>query len=381
MSHSKPSAKYLVTLQKRYRMSNRQQRGQILDEFVATSKYHRKYAIALLSGKQRRKARVVRRRRAAYYTAEDQRAVRRLAALFDQIGSKRLRVALDDTLPSLRANGFLSVSVECYTHLTQVSPATMDKLRAKDPQRFGRRRGFTKPGTLLKHQIPIRTFADWNPKRPGFMEMDLVDHSGGLAQGDFAQTLDMTDVSSGWTEMRAVPNKAQQHVFAALKTIRARLPFRLQGIHSDNGSEFINNQLYRYCQVEQLTFTRGRAGRKNDNAYVEQKNWSVIRRLIGYDRYDTSAQVRLLNHLYDCYRLYVNFFLPIVKLQRKVREGSRTRKVYDAPQTPYARLLTSETLTADEKQGLRDHYATLDVVQLRQTIDTLLQALHPSPLR
>lgn len=380
MSHSKPSDKYLTTLQKRYRKSNRQQRGQILDEFVATSSYHRKYAIALLSGKQGRKERSAQRRRAAYYTPEDQRVVRRLAALFDQIGSKRLRVALDTTLPALRANGFLKVSAECYAHLVRVSAATMDKLRASDPQRLGQRRSYTKPGTLLKHQIPIRTFADWNEKRPGFMEMDLVDHSGGLAQGDFAQTLNMTDVSSGWTEMRAVRNKAQKHVFAAIKTIRARLPFRLQGIDSDNGSEFINDQLYRYCKAEQLSFTRGRAGRKNDNAYVEQKNWSVIRRLVGYDRYDTVAQVKLLNQLYDCYRLYVNFFLPIVKLQSKVREGSHTRKVYDAPQTPYARLLASDTLTAAEQQSLRDRYATLDVVQLKQTLDNLLQTLKPSPL-
>jgi hypothetical protein len=381
VSHSKPSDKYLATLQKRYRKNNRKHRGQILDEFVATTSYHRKYAIALLSGKQGRKERVVQRRRAAYYTPEDQRAVRRLAALFDQIGSKRLRVALNATLPALRANGFLTVSAECYAHLARISPATMDKLRAHDPQRLGQRRSYTKPGTLLKHQIPIRTYADWNPKRPGFMEMDLVDHSGGLAQGDFAQTLNMTDVSSGWTEMRAVRNKAQKHVFAAIQTIRARLPFSLQGIDSDNGSEFINDQLYRYCRAEQLTFTRGRAGRKNDNAYVEQKNWSVIRRLIGYDRYDTTAQVKLLNQLYECYRLYVNFFLPIVKLQSKVREGSHTRKVYDLPQTPYARLLASDSLTAAQKQLLRDRYATLDVVQLKQTIDGLLQTLKPSPLR
>ena len=154
-------------------------------------------------------------------------------------------------------------------------------------------------GTLLKHQIPIRTWADWNDQRPGFMEMDLVDHSGGLAQGDFAQTLNMTDVHSGWTEMRAVPNKAQKHVFAAIQVIRARLPFRLLGIDSDNGGEFITDQLCRYCDAEHLTFTRGRVGRKNDNAYVEQKNWSVIRRLVGYDRYDSALQVRLLNQLYE----------------------------------------------------------------------------------
>lgn len=381
MTHSKPSEKFLTTLQTRYRRCNRKERGQLLDEFVATSGYHRKYAITLLRGKGVQGPVRTRRPRKPYYTVLDQRALRRLAALFDQIGSKRLRVALDQTLPALRANGFLNVSAEGYRHLEQMSPATMDRLRVGDPQRVGLRRSLTKPGSLLKHQIPIRTYADWNDKRPGFMEMDLVDHSGGLAQGDFAQTLNMTDVSSGWTEMRAVPNKAQKYVFAAIQLIRARLPFRLAGIDSDNGGEFINDQLYRYCRAEHLTFTRGRAGRKNDNAYVEQKNWSVIRRLIGYDRYDSPAQVKLINQLYDPYRLYVNFFLPIVKLQRKVREGSRTRKIYDLPQTPYARLLAADQLTLTEKQSLRELYATLDVVDLKQMIDKLLRTLKPSPLR
>jgi len=381
MKHSKPSGKYLASLQVRYRKGTPPQRGSMLDEFVATTGYHRKYAIALLRGRLERKSPGRRAPRKAYYTVLDQRALLRLAALFDQIGSKRLRAALDVNLPSLRANGFLKVSAEVYQHLEQMSPATMDRLRVHDPQRLGHTRSLTKPGTLLKDQIPIRTYADWNDKRPGFMEMDLVDHSGGLAQGDFAQTLNMTDVSSGWTEMQAVPNKAQNHVFAAIQTIRARLPFTLLGIDSDNGGEFINDQLWRYCKTEKLTFTRGRSGRKNDNAYVEQKNWSVIRRLVGYVRYATLAQVRLLNQLYATYRLYVNFFLPIVKLQSKVREGNRTRKVYDVPQTPYQRLLDSETLTIAQKQALTKQYLKVDVVQLKQTIDRLLAALKPSPLR
>ena len=381
MTHSKPSVKYLSSLQTRYRKAKRAQRGAMLDEFVATTGYHRKYAIALLRGTVERVDPPARQRRRATYTELDRKALRRLADLFDQIGSKRLRAALDATLPALRRNGFLKVSDEVYAHLQRMSPATMDRLRVGDPQRLGHGRSLTKPGTLLKQQIPIRTYADWNDKRPGFMEMDLVDHSGGLAQGDFAQTLNMTDVSSGWTEMQAVPNKAQNHVFAAIQTIRARLPFTLLGIDSDNGGEFINDQLWRYCKAEQLTFTRGRSGRKNDNAYVEQKNWSVIRRLVGYERYATLAQVRLLNQLYAAYRLYVNFFLPIVKLQSKVREGNRTRKVYDAPQTPYQRLLDSASLSAAQKQALTKQYLSLDVVQLKQTLDRLLAALIPSPLR
>ena len=183
----------------------------------------------------------------------------------------------------------------------------------------------------------------------------------------------MTDVASGWTEMQAVRNKAQIHVFAAIQAIRARLPFTLLGIDSDNGAEFINEQLWHYCDTETLTFTRGRSGRKNDNAYVEQKNWSVVRRLVGYGRYDSSAQVKLLNRLFVTYRLYVNYFLPIVKLQSKVREGGRTRKIYDKPQTPCQRLLDSATLTAAQKQSLTTHYLQLDVVPLKQTIDQLIK--------
>ena len=381
MKHSKPSIKYLTSLQTRYRKATRPQRGPMLDEFVATTGYHRKYAIALLRGKVERAERAARKPRRAYYTVLDRRALRRLAVLFDQIGSKRLRVALDATLPALRANGFLQVNAEVYQHLEQMSPATMDRLRVGDPQRLGHPRSLTKPGSLLKDQIPIRTYADWNDKRSGFLEMDLVDHSGGLAQGDFAQTLNMTDVCTGWTEMQAVPNKAQSHVFAAIQTIRARLPFMLLGIDSDNGGEFINDQLWRYCKAEQLTFTRGRSGRKNDNAYVEQKNWSVIRRLVGYGRYDTPRQVTALNQVYVVYRLYVNFFLPIVKLQSKVREGSHTRKVYDAPRTPYQRLLDSMSLSAAQKHALTKQYQTLDVVQLRQMMDRLLNTLKSSPLR
>jgi hypothetical protein len=371
----------MLSLQTRYRKAQRRQRSQMLDEFVATTGYHRKYAIALLRGKVERVEPSKRKPRRRTYTDLDRKVLRRLADLFDQIGSKRLRAAWDATLPQLRANGFLDVSGEVYRHLEQMSPATMDRLRVGDPQRLGQGRSLTKPGTLLKTQIPIRTYADWNDQRPGFLEVDLVDHSGGLAQGDFAQTLNMTDVCTGWTEMQAVPNKAQVHVFAAIQVVRARLPFALLGIDSDNGGEFINAELWRYCRRERITFTRGRSGRKNDNAYVEQKNWSVVRRLTGYGRYDSPPQVKLLNQLYGVYRLYVNFFLPVVKLQSKVRMAGRTKKVYDAPQTPYQRLLASGRLSVGQAQVLIKQYERLDVVQLKQQIDALLTQLKPSPLR
>jgi len=246
-------------------------------------------------------------------------------------------------------------------------------LRGKCDPKLRESRGFTKPGTLLKHQIPIRTWADWSEDRPGFCEVDLVDHSGGIIirGADHAWTLDFTDVKTAWTECVAVQNKAQVHVFAAICRARQRLPFPLLGIDSDNGSEFINDQLYRYCMDEEITFTRGRAGKKNDGAYVEQKNWSVVRRAVGYYRYDTHEQLELLNRLYAVMHFYVNLFLPVMKLEEKTRVGSKVKRVHDRPQTPYARVLASPHVSEEHKAELRETYDLLDLVDLRRQINEL----------
>lgn len=380
MSPCKPSEQYLNKLRERYHHARKKQRGRILDEFVATTGYHRKHAVALLRGKrQHRNPQVpIRRPRARIYLAEDKRAVLWLAELFDQIGSKRLRVAMDAELESLYQRQHLRVSPACFQRLKAISPSTMDRFRRTERRSAKRRRGGTKPGTLLKHQIPIRTFADWDDKRPGFTELDLVQHDGGNPSGFFACTLNVTDVCTGWTEMRAVPTKAQTHVFSALEHIRAQLPFPLLGIDSDNGQEFINDQLLRYCRQEQITFTRGRVGRKNDNPFVEQKNWSVIRRLVGDLRFDTQSQVHQLNALYAVYRLYVNHFIPVSKLVTKVREGNKVKRVFDEPRTPYQRILDSSHISDTDKRKLRALHAKLDVVQLKRQIDEQMEALKPS---
>lgn len=380
MDHCKPSDQFLAKLQKRYATAKKKERGRILDEFVATTNYHRKHAIALLRGKRRHRDRAqpIRHLRARYYTPEDKRAVLWLAELFDCIGSKRLRVAMNNELVHLRRQRHLQVSATCYQHLLEISSSTMDRFRRSAPRTAPRHRGGTKPGTLLKSQIPIRTFADWDGKRPGFTEADLVQHEGGNPRGSFACTLTVTDVCTGWTEMRAVRTKAQQFVFAALKHVRTNLPFALRGIDSDNGEEFINDQLLRYCNQEHLVFTRGRVGRKNDNAFVESKNWSVVRRLVGYGRFDTQRQVDQLNTLYAVYRLYVNHFLPVTKLMARVREGRRVKKVYDAPKTPYQRVLDSDQVTDAEKAKLRAVHATLDIVKLKRQLDQMMEALVPS---
>ena len=368
---------YLKQLQARYRRASKKEKTVILDEYVKTTGYHRKHAIAVLNGQRKRVRGPIRRPRRAQYGIEEANALATLADLFDNICSKRLRAAMDVELPRLYQAGVLRISPTCYENLLRVSPATMDRLRTRYRSDRQRRRGFTKPGTLLKDRIPIRTWADWTEDRPGFCEIDLVDHSGGqIIRGrEHAWTLCFTDVKTGWTECVAVRNKAQVHVFAAIKRARQRLPFPLLGIDSDSGSEFINDQLYRYCIEEKITFTRGRAGRKNDNAYVEQKNWSVVRRAVGYGRYDSAGQLELLNTLYARLHFYVNFFLPVMKLEEKVRMGSRVQRVYDDPQTPYARLLASDHVSDEYKAELQEAYGYLDLVDLRRRIDELQEQL------
>ena len=370
---SRTDDKYLKQLQARYRQASRKEKSRILDDFVKTTGYHRKHATAVLNGRRERVKGPIRRPRRAQYGVEEANALATLAELFDHICSKRLRAAMDVELPRLYQSGALRISAACYQKLLRVSPATMDRLRARYQPQRGQRRGFTKPGTLLKHRIPIRTWADWTEDRPGFCEIDLVDHSGGqIIRGrEHAWTLCFTDVKTGWTECVAVRNKAQVHVFAAIKQARRHLPFPLLGIDSDSGSEFINSQLYRYCLEEKITFTRGRAGRKNDGAYVEQKNWSVVRRAVGYWRYDSPEQLDLLNTLYARLHLYVNFFLPVMKLKEKARDGSKVKRIYDDPLTPYARVLASDDVPEDDKAELREAYGYLDLVELRQRIDEL----------
>jgi hypothetical protein len=207
------------------------------------------------------------------------------------------------------------------------------------------------------------------------VEIDLVGHEGGDSSGDFCQSLDVTDVCTGWTETRAVQNKAQVWVFKALTDIRKALPFQLLGIDSDNGGEFINNELYRYCIKERITFTRARPTRKNDSCFVEEKNYSVVRRNVGYRRYDTPEELAVLNELYEYLRLYTNFFLPTMKLVSKERIGSRVKKVYDLPATPYKRVLASRDVKQGDKNRVRKIYNALNPAQLKRSITSLQEKL------
>jgi hypothetical protein len=376
--NNRPSRPYLRSLQTRYVCARKKAKGVMLNEFTQTTGCNRDYAIRLLRGDYTYTTKPIRHLRARYYTAEDAAALEHLSDLLDGMCSKLLKVEIPLVLPGLREDGTLDLRETCAQHLLEMSPATIDRLRARRRPKGKHRRGFTKPGTLLKYRIPVRTFAERNPEVPGYLDVDLVDHSGGNASGEFCYTLDMADAFSQWIEPRAVLTKAQKFVLDELQCARLDLPFDLVGIHSDSGSEFINDQLYRYCHVEQLKFTRSRAGKKNDNARVEQKNWSVVRRLIGYGRYATQRQVDQLNAVYAVARLYVNFFKPVMKLKAKRRVGSKVRKIHDEPKTPYQRLMECEALTPAEKKKLKATYESLSLSKLKAELDRRIAALKPS---
>jgi len=261
----------------------------------------------------------------------------------------------------------LALSSAQLGQLTSMSAATIDRLLAPERRRLRvKGRHGTKPGSILKSKITIRTFNEWDDARPGFCEVDLVAHDGGDARGEFCQTLDLTCVATGWTVMAAVPTKAHRWVFEALQAIEAELPFRLLGLDSDNGSEFINNNLFDYCVANQITFTRGRAYRKNDNCFVEQKNWTHIRQQVGYARYDTPAELEVLNELYSYLRPYVNFFLPQARLVQKTREGAKLRRRHDTPKTPYRRILEHPEIGAKAKRALKARYLELNPAELKR---------------
>jgi len=376
-----------VTVQ-RYRKASKKVKQQMLDEFCETTGYSRGYARFVLRkhGQPiwRNGKRVVvgevrkpqQRLKPRYYDEQVVQELSKLWRLLDYICGKRLVAILPELIAKLEQFGELRLPPSTKEKLLQISAASIDRLLQPERRKHQlRQRSHTKPGTLLKHQIPIRTFAEWNEQQPGFVEIDLVAHDGGLALGDFCQTLDLTDICTGWTELEAVPNKAQVWVFEAIQVIRERLPFPLRGLDSDNGSEFINDQLLRYCQQQQLTFTRARPYRKNDNCYVEQKNYSVVRQTVGYQRFDTAAELLVLKQLYARLRLYTNFFQPTMKLKTKERLGSRVKKSYYAPQTPYQRLLTAETVSAAAKKQLKQQYRRLNPAALKRELDSYRKEL------
>jgi transposase InsO family protein len=377
----------------KYKRATKKQKGVILDTLTELTGYNRSYAARVLRRRartvvlgrgvvdgvkvtliedERTKRRKKRRKRRRTYGRDVLVALQKVWVICDGICGKRLAPYLAEIVPTLERLGELTLDEEVRRKLIGISPATIDRMLAPARKRYQlRARSQTKPGTLLKHQIPIRTFSDWDELRPGFIEIDLVSHEGGNARGDYAYTLDATDVCTAWTETEAVRNRAERWVFAGLEKAKARFPFPILGIDSDNGSEFINNHLFRYCAEKEITFTRSRPYRKNDNCFVEQKNYSVVRRAVGYRRYDTPSELEALNELYAVLRLYTNYFQPSMKLIKKTRVGSKVRKKYDKAKTPYRRVLDADPVPEQVKEELKQIYATLNPVKLSREISRL----------
>ncbi|MDI6773738.1 MAG: integrase [bacterium] len=359
---------YLRAIYDRYRRSSAAAKGKILDEFCRVCDYHRKHAIRLLHGPRPAARPWPRRPRGPSY---GRAVIQVLAQIWEAAGypwSVRLKAMLPLWLPWLRQRMTLTPELERQLHT--ISARQIDR-RLQSRKRLLRRRlyGRTKPGTLLKHHIPIKT-DHWDVTRPGFTEIDLVSHSGDCADGEFAHSFNLTDIHTTWTETRAVLGKGQTGIVAGLEDMRRALPFALRGIDSDNGSEFLNHHLVRYCRTHQVQFTRGRPYKKDDNAHIEQKNWTHVRKLIGWDRYDSPAAVGLLNDLYRHeLRLMMNLFQPSVKLLRKERVGSRLKRTYDRPQTPLDRLRTCPGVDRTQVNQLLRLRATTDPFELAQRIE------------
>ncbi len=374
---SKGSRDELVKrIQPRYLKANKVEKGQILNEFVTTTGYHRKHAIRLLKHGVSHRRRE-RRGRKRVYAGETVRALAEVWEIAGRICGKRLQPFLPELLAALERHQEVSLDEQTREQLLAMSASTIDRKLASF--RDGRGQTTTKPGTLLRDSIPIRTFADWDDAQPGFMEIDLVAHCGDSTEGQFIQTLTAVDIRTGWTECVPIPYRSQVAVSAAIGQLRQRLPFPLLGIDSDNDGAFINDTLARYCQTEQITFTRSRPYHKNDQAHVEQKNWSVVRRTIGYQRYESDAALALLTAIYADLRLYVNFFQPVMMLVSKERRGSKLHKKYDQACTPCQRALAEKCVSATDKLRLQHTFWQLNPVALKARIDDSLKNLWRLP--
>jgi transposase InsO family protein len=363
-------------LYERYRKASRKDKQVMLNEFCLNTGYHRKYAIRLLNGPtpEKRREKRVRGRKPRY----GKQALSILTAVWEAAGypwSVRLKALLPRWLPWIRKHYRLSPEIE--KQLLGISARQMDRrLRAKKQRQKRRLYGRTKPGTLLKHHIPVKTDS-WDVTTPGFAEIDLVSHSGDSADGEFAHTLNLTDIHTGWTESRALLGKSQVAVQQALDEIKSGLPFALLGLDSDNGSEFINWHLKRWCEQNRIQLTRGRPYKKDDNAHIEQKNWTHVRKLLGWERYDTEAAVQAANDLYrNELRLWLNQYQPSVKLREKERVGSKLRRVYNPAQTPFERVLACGQTNPAQIAKLKQLRQSLDPFDLGKTIERKLDRIY-----
>ena len=377
MMSLKSKCELLEVVRPRYLKASKLEKQKMLDEFSFATGYHRKYAIRVLKNQVqvqnhlKGKAKTYK----TIYCGEVVQALEQIWEIYGQICSKRLQPFLPEAIRVLERCQEIELSKDTKGLLLKISSASIDRclrpIRIKTPHGLST----TKPGSLLKSLIPVRTFTEWDEQRPGFLEIDLVTHCGNTTEGQFLCTLTCTDLCTGWIDVTAVLHRSQEAVSEAIQRMRQRLPFPLLGIDSDNGGEFINDLVYRYCLAEQITFTRSRPYQKNDQAHVEQKNWSVVRHTVGYDRWETEQELVLLESIYADLRPYINFFQPSFKLIAKERIGNQTIKRYDTAKTPYQRVLERKDISLEAKARLAHLYIQLNPAELRRRIDQKIAKL------
>jgi IS30 family transposase len=366
---------YLQTVRGRYLRAIRADKIRILDELVRVTGYHRKSVIRALN-RSSHVRQIGKRGRPKKYKSSVASELKYLWEITDHLCSKRLHPFIPELLNVLKRSGSHMINPVVETDLRALSPSTIDRLLRTCHQKGGSSRfSTTRPGTLLKNSIPIRTFTDWTEDSPGFFEADTVAHCGDSVEGFYLNTLSAVDVATGWIECMGTWGKGQFRIRQGIHRIRQRLPFSMLGLDSDNGSEFINHHLLSYCRQEHITFTRSRSYKKNDSCHIEQKNWNVVRRVVGYGRYSSHAALEALNDVYGDLRLYMNFFQPVMKIVSKTRHGARVHKTYDTAQTPYQRLLKYNTLSENKRTELLNLYYLINPATLLDRINSNLEKL------
>ena len=361
---------YAAKQRERYHGATRAEKHRRLDEVVAVTGIHRKAAIRLLRRAPRARGTPGPGGRPRVYGPEVATAAEVLWQASGRIGAHRFQPFVPELLDRLLRWGELTLAPAVDKLVRQASRPTLARLLGPARARYPRRGAtLTRPGTVLKHEIPIRTFTEWNDARPGFLEVDLVAHCGSTTEGFYLCTLCAVDIATAWVELEAVWGKGQIRVGGAVDHVRTRLPMPLVGLDSDNGSEFITRSLRDYCRRHGITFTRSRPWKKNDSAHVEQKNGAVVRQLVGYDRFASRAAYAQLTRVYRLARLHVNFFQPVEKLVTKTRQGARSRRLYDRAQTPYQRLCAAGVLAPETHRELEALYQSLNPLQLRRHLE------------
>jgi hypothetical protein len=376
-----PKKLYLSRIRARYHKASKQQKSIILDEFCLVCGHHRKHAIRLLKDKPTRRKKLVAKSKAGrkpiYNRPPLTKALKRIWIASDYMCGKRLKAALPEWLPHYSAY-YEPLDEETYALLQSISAASIDRLLKPSRAKLnGRGLSGTKPGSLIKNQIPIKT-NHWDVSKPGFLEADTVAHCGNSLAGNFVWSLTMTDILTCWTECRATWNKGAHGVCKQVNSIEQALPFPILGFDCDNGSEFLNYHLIRYFtdrpKERMVQFTRSRPYHKDDNAHVEQKNWTHVRQCFGYDRIDNQSVVALMNDLYaNEWSLLQNHFCPTLKLLSKTKINSKYKKTYDEPQTPYQRLINSKSLNDNAEKALIQTHNSLNPFQLKNIIEMKLK--------